>query len=70
MVSAPSLPTVGEIARRLQAPVHKIIYVIRSRNIAACGRAGIANVYSEADIAHIASELKRIESDKQGAFSA
>jgi hypothetical protein len=35
---APPLPTVGEIARQLGQPVHRIEYVIRSRLIPAAGR--------------------------------
>jgi hypothetical protein len=53
-------PTVGEIARRVGAPVHKVEYVIRTRGIRPCGRAGNARVFSEVDVARISSELRRI----------
>ncbi len=55
-----SLLTVGELARRLGRPVHAIEYVIRSRDIKPCGWAGHARVFSEADVAFIESELRRI----------
>lgn len=65
--SSPNVPTVGEIARRLGVPVHKIEYVIRARGITPCGRAGNLRVFSEADVAYIASLLRRIEAEKEGA---
>jgi len=40
-------------------------YVIKTRNIKPIGRAGNANIYSEADVAHIASELCRIDEERQ-----
>ena len=61
---APHLPTVGEISRRTGEPVHRIEYVIRSRDIRPAGRAGNLRVFSEADVEHIASELRRIDSGK------
>ena len=59
-----SLPTVGEIARRLGVPLHRVEYVILSRNLRPSGRAGNARVFTEADVAHIASELRRIDEQK------
>jgi len=59
-----SLPTVGEIARRLNVPLHRVEYVILSRNLRPSGRAGNARVFTEADVAHIASELRRIDEQK------
>jgi hypothetical protein len=61
-----AMPTIGEIARRLGQPVHRIAYVIRSRNIEPLATAGNSRVFSEASVEHIASELRRIESDRQG----
>lgn len=63
---SPAMPTVGEIARRLGVSIHRVSYVIDSRRIRPVGWAGNAKVFSEADVAHIASELARIESDKGG----
>jgi hypothetical protein len=60
----PSLLTVGEIARRLDQSIHRIEYVIRSRGITPSGWAGNARVFAEADMAHIAGELRRIEADR------
>ena len=61
------VPTVGEIARRLEVPVHRVEYVIQSRHILPTGRAANLRVFSESDIQYIASELRRIEREKGGA---
>ena len=53
--------TVGEIAKRLGYPIHKIEYMIRSRNIQPIQRAGNLRVFSEKDFCFIKSELKHIE---------
>ena len=62
--SAPSMPTVGEIARRLNKPVHRIEYVIRSRDVKPASVAGNARVFSEADVEYIASELRRMDEER------
>jgi hypothetical protein len=62
------MPTVGEIARRLGQPVHRVEYVLRSRQIRPAGRPGNCRVFAEEDVARIAAELRRIESRKGGAL--
>ncbi|MFH1924152.1 MAG: MerR family transcriptional regulator [Planctomycetota bacterium] len=63
-VSAPPVPTIGEIARRLGEPVHRVEYVIRSRNIPPVATAGNARIFSEAAVDRIASELRRIDEER------
>jgi hypothetical protein len=58
--------TVGQIAIRLAVPIHKIEYLIRSRNIAGIGRVGNLRVFGAADLDFIASELRRIDAQRQG----
>ena len=65
MSQPPLLLTVGEIARRLDTKVHRIEYVIRSRSIEASGWAGHARVFSQANLDHIESELRRMDADRQ-----
>lgn len=65
MSQPPLLLTVGEIARRLDTKVHRIEYIIRSRKIEATGWAGHARVFSQANLDHIASELTRMDADRQ-----
>jgi len=65
MSQPPLLLTVGEIARRLNTKVHRIEYIIRSRKIEATGWAGHARVFSQANLDHIASELTRMDADRQ-----
>jgi hypothetical protein len=60
------MPTVGEIARRLGEPIHRIEYVLRTRNIRPSGIAGNCRVYAEADVELIAAELQRIAARKDG----
>lgn len=64
--SIPIVPTVGEIARRLGVPLHRVEYIVRARNIRPSGRAGNARVFTEADVDHIASELRRIDAERGG----
>ncbi|MDZ4687104.1 MAG: hypothetical protein SH850_18665 [Planctomycetaceae bacterium] len=59
-----SLLTVGEIARRLGQPLHRVEYVIRTRNIPPTGWAGHARVFHDADLMWIASELARIAQER------
>jgi hypothetical protein len=59
------MPTIGEIARRLGQPVHRIEYVIRARRIRPCGWAGNARVFPVDAVDIIASELQRIASAKE-----
>jgi hypothetical protein len=61
------LNTVGAIAHRLGANVHQVAYIIHTRCIAPCGRAGNARVFDEPAVERIASELRRIADEKGGA---
>jgi hypothetical protein len=64
--STTTVPTVGEIARRLAEPLHRIEYVIRSRSIQPASRAGNVRIFAEADVAFIADELRQIAARQQG----
>ena len=57
----PSVPTIGEIARRLGVASHRVGYVIRAREIRPCGWAGNVRVFTEGDVDRIADELSRIQ---------
>lgn len=59
--STPTMSTVGEIARRLVVPVHRIEYIIRARNIQPCGWAGNARVFPEDAVKAIAAELHQVD---------
>ncbi len=64
--SALSVPTVGEIARRIGEPVHRVEYLIRARRIRPSGRAGNCRVFTDSDVAYIAAEARRIDAEKGG----
>ncbi len=64
MQAVNALPTVGQIAKRLGVPNHRVTYVIETRGITPVGVAGNARVFTEADVEHIESELRRIDADR------
>jgi hypothetical protein len=68
MQSVPAnVPTVGEIARRLGQPVHRVEYVLRSRRIPPAGKAGNCRVFAEEDVDRVRSALAAIDRRKGGA---
>jgi len=68
-MTIPPVQTVGSIAEQLGVPVHRIRYVIESRRIEPSGRAGNARIFTDADVERIASELRRIERDREGDYA-
>jgi hypothetical protein len=64
MSDIPILFTVGEIARRLGVELHRVEYVLRTRDISPCSRAGNALVYTQEDLDRVASELRRIDAER------
>jgi DNA-binding transcriptional MerR regulator len=67
-VVVPAVPTIGEIARRLGVAVHRVEYVVWTRNLKPAARAGNLRVFLESDIDYIASELRRIDADRGGSL--
>jgi hypothetical protein len=65
-VASNALLTVGVIADRLNEPIHRIEYVLRTRDIRPSGIAGNARVYDEAGLERIAEELRAIDERKDG----
>ena len=57
--------TVGVIAERLGCPVHRIEYLIRSRNIRPRSWAGHARVFTEEAVQQIEAELQRLNRAKE-----
>ena len=53
--------TVGEMARRIGCPVHRVRYVILSRGITPTAWAGVARIFSPEDFERIAAEVRRID---------
>lgn len=60
----PAVPTLGEIARRIDQPIHRVEYVIRARRIRPTAIAGNARVFSEPDVDRIAAQLRQIDAEK------
>jgi hypothetical protein len=53
--------TVGEIARRANANVHQVEYLVRARGIRARGKAGNARIFGEQDAARIVAALRKTD---------
>ncbi len=64
--SVSTVPTVGEIARRIGEPIHRVEYIIKARDIQPTERAGNCRVFTDGDVALIATEIRRIDAEKQG----
>jgi hypothetical protein len=66
MHNIPRLLTVGEIARRVEASIHRVQYVIRTREIQPHGLAGGARVFPANVIDRVETELNRIATVRTG----
>ena len=54
------LMTLGEIAKKLHLPAHRVKYAIETYQIEPVCRIGIVRVWDEAGLEHIRSAVKRI----------
>lgn len=61
-----TLWTVARIAAHLSVDRHRIEYLIDSREIKPIARAGIARIFSQADVDRLTREIEKIESQRQG----
>jgi hypothetical protein len=59
------MPTIGEIARRLGEPIHRVEYAIRSRGIRPSGWAGNARVFPQDSVNEIAAVLHHIQAARR-----
>jgi hypothetical protein len=53
--------TVGLIARRLNEPLHRVEYAIKSRNIKPVAIGGNARIFDEQDVERIAAALLEMD---------
>lgn len=53
--------SVGSIAKVADVPIHRVLYVIRTREIQPIGRAGSTRVFDDAARDRIFAELARID---------
>ena len=63
----PVARTVGLIAAELLVPVHRVQYIIRTRNIQPQCVAGNLKIFTKDDVARIRHELNAIDARKGGA---
>jgi len=60
------LATVGEVAKRLNSPPHRIAYIVKTRDIRPRAWAGNARCFDDEAIARIRYELNVIDSRRTG----
>ena len=66
--SLPSLRTPGVIAHELGEPLHRVLYVLRTRSfISPSARAGRLRLYNHHAVALIRSELNTMDARKEAA---
>ncbi|QDV37467.1 hypothetical protein [Tautonia plasticadhaerens] len=58
--------TTGMIARRLDEPLHRVTYIIRTRGIEPAAVAGKARVFEEEHLERIAAALRDIDARRDG----
>jgi hypothetical protein len=58
--------TIGGIGRRLNEPLHRVDYAIKSRGIRPSAVIGNARVFTEDDVARIAAALRDIAAKREG----
>jgi DNA-binding transcriptional MerR regulator len=56
--AAAKLATLGDVARRLGVPVHRVTYILRTRNIQPTSRAATYRLFDNDVVARIAKELR------------
>lgn len=62
----PTLITPGVIAREVHAPLHRVLYILRTRrHIQPIARAGLLRLYERAAIAQVRYELTSIDTRLQ-----
>lgn len=62
--------TTGQIAERLKMPVHRVEYIIESRNIEPANRVGNIRVFDEAAVKLIEKAAAKIAADAARAKGA
>jgi len=58
---SPQLRTPGVIAAELDAPLQRVLYVLRKLGVKPIGRAGILRLYDRAAVQTVREEVRRIE---------
>ncbi len=66
LVPAPKLDTTGRIAAKLSVPVHRVTYVISSRDIKPSAYAGRLRLYDREAVSIIRHEIHAIDARREG----
>ncbi len=62
----PFLDTSGRVAAKLGVPVHRVQYVLKSRQIVPSAFAGRLRLFNRAAVARIRHELNAIDARREG----
>jgi hypothetical protein len=57
----PQLRTPGVIAAEVDAPLNRVLYVLRTRNIKPIGRAGVLRLFDRAAVEMVREALREID---------
>ena len=57
----PQLRTPGVIAAELDAPLNRVLYILRQRRIRPIGRAGVLRLYDRAAVETVRNALREID---------
>jgi len=63
--NVPQLRTPGVIATELDAPLSRVLYVLRTRDIKPIGRAGVLRLYDRAAVETVRDALREMD-QRQG----
>jgi hypothetical protein len=61
----PQLRTPGVIAAELDAPLSRVLYILRNRNIKPIGRAGVLRLYDRAAVETVRDALRKIDQRRE-----
>ena len=59
-----ALNTVGELAAKVGAPLHRIEYILTSRDIRPAARVGNYRMFDERGVEQVRHELRRIDRER------
>ena len=62
----PTLFTLGQLAERLDVPIHRLKYAIDIHGIKPRFRIGITRVWADEDVPRIKSALARVAANRKG----
>jgi hypothetical protein len=66
----PQLRTPGILAREVGAPLNRVLYVLRHRNIKPIGRAGVLRLYDRVAVDMVRDALRVMDERREAAHAS